>query len=180
VRRAPPPRPTEIRKLIVLRGQAYDDALDPAIVEMASTLARPFAPDDYLAIAREIFRWVRDGIRYQRDPGLREEFASAGEVLKRGWDDCDGKVKLAVAMLRSVGMTADVHPVWRGGNLTHVQLRVRWPGSTKVPGNVNGWIIGDETIKGAELTQNPRAVASNPDTGKLPLSGGPSKRSPLD
>lgn len=168
------PRPLEIQKLGVLRDGAYDDAIDPVIVEFASRLAAPFAPDDYLAITREIFRFVRDGIRYQRDPGLREEFATAAQVLRRGWDDCDGKVRLAVALLRSLGIEADVNPKWSNGYLSHVQLRVKFPGSQRVPGNVGGWIVGELTIRGAELTQDPRAIASNPDTGKLPLSGGPS------
>lgn len=172
-----PPLPNEVRKLGVLRQGAFDDATDPKIVRFASELARPFPPDDYLSIAREIFRWVRDGIRYQRDPGLREEFESAGTVLERGWDDCDGKVRLAVAMLRALGIDADVNPKWKDGYLTHVQLRVRFPGSHKIPGNVAGWLVGETTVRGAELTQDPRAIASNAETGKLPLSGGPS---PLD
>ncbi len=176
--RPAPPRPTEIWKLDDLRRGAYDDALEPYIVEFASKLAAPFAPDDYLAITREIFRWVRDGIRYQRDPGLHEEFATAAQVLRRGWDDCDGKVRLAVALLRALGIEADVNPKWKGGYLTHVQLRVRFPGSHKVAGNVAGWIVGELTIRGAELTQDPRAIAARPETGKLPLSGGPP--GPLD
>lgn len=166
------PKPLEIAKLAKLREGAFDDARDPEIVRFASALARPHAPDDYLAITREIFRWVRDGIRYQRDPGGLEEFESAGTILRRGWDDCDGKVKLAVALLRSLGIEADVEPVWKNGNLSHVQLRVRWPGSQKVPGNRHGWILGELTIAGAELTQDPRSIAPNPETGRLPLSGG--------
>lgn len=153
---------------------AFSDALDPIIVEFASRLARPFAPDDYLSIVREIFRWVRDGIRYQRDPGLHEDFASAMVVLQRGYDDCDGKIKLAVALMRALGIDADVVPVWGNeGELSHVQLRVRFPGSDRVEGNVDGWIYAEITIRGAELGQNPLAIASNPETGKLPLSGGP-------
>lgn len=168
-----PPRPRALAKWRELERQAAADAIDPVIVQFASRLARPFSPDDWLAIAREIFRWVRDGIRYQHDPDRREEFAPAMEVLQRGWDDCDGKVKLAVALMRALGMDAEVVPVFAGGELGHVQMRVRFPGSRRVAGNVDGWIYGEMTIRGAELTQNPHAVASNPDTGKLPLSGGP-------
>jgi len=164
---------------------AFRDALDPIIVEFASRLARPFAPDDYLSIVREIFRWVRDGIRYQRDPGLREDFAPAMVVLQRGWDDCDGKIKLAVALMRALGIEADVVPVWGSeGELSHVQLRVRFPGSNRVEGNQDGFLYAEITIRGAELGQSPRAIASNPETGKLPLSGGPDpaylRPSPLD
>lgn len=177
----PRPRPLEVKKYFDLRRQAFDDAQDPIIVNFASTLARPFAPDDYLTIVREIFRWVRDGIRFQRDPGQREEFASAATILNRGWDDCDGKIKLAVSLMRSLGIDADVQPVWnQEGFLSHVQLRVRFPGSEHIRGSKAGWLYGEITIRGAELTQNPMAIASRPETGKLPLSGGPDFRGPLD
>lgn len=167
------PLPLEVMKLRTLQKGADDDATDPEIVKFASELARPHKPDDYAGIAKEIHAFVRDGIRYQRDPGLREEFESAGTVLRRGWDDCDGKSRLAVALARSLGLDADIQPVWRDGYLTHVQWRVRWPGSLRFAGNQNGWVIGELTIKGAELGQDPRTIPKNPETGKFPLSGGP-------
>jgi transglutaminase-like putative cysteine protease len=179
------PLPGEVQKWHRFREMAFRDALDPIIIEFASRLARPFAPDDYLAIVREIFRWVRDGIRYQADPGLVQDYASAREVLERGRGNCVLKTKLAIALMRALGMEADVVPVWgKGGELPHVQMRVRFPGSNRVDGNRDGWLYGEITIRGAELTQDPKAVASNPETGKLPLSGGPDpaylKPSPLD
>ena len=167
------PRPDQAEKLAYMQRRAAKDARDPMVVSWASRIARPFAPDDYLGIARELFRWVRDGIRYQRDPDRREELAPARVVLDRGWDDCDGKVRLFVAGLRSLGLDARVHPVWRAGILGHVQGQVRFPRSESVEHNQAGWLVGDLTIRGAELGDNPRRIASNPDTGKLPLSGGP-------
>lgn len=178
------PKALELAKLQRLREQAIRDATDPMIVQFASRLARPFAPDDWLAIVRTIFQWVRDGIRYQHDPNRQEDFSDAVTILRRGYDDCDGKVKVAVALMRALGIEADVNPVWRDGYLSHVQLRVKFPGSLRVPGNVDGWIYGEMTVRGAELAGNPYAIASNPETGKLPLSGGPPPRylrgSPLD
>lgn len=156
------------------RHGAFVDALDPVIIEIASTIARPFAPDDYLAIVREVFRWVRDAIRYQADPGLIQDFSPARAVLERGRGNCVLKSKLAVAMLRALGMDADIVPVWDAkGNLPHVYIRVRFPGSHLVEGNRQGWLYAEMTIRGAELGMNPAAIASNPQTGKLPLSGGP-------
>lgn len=169
-----PPVPRELDKFRRFREGAFRDALDPIIIEFASSLARPFAPDDYLAIVREVFRWVRDAIRYQADPGLVQDFSSAAEVLHRGRGNCVLKSKLAVAMLRALGLDADIVPVWdREGRLPHVYIRVRFPGSSRVEGNIDGWLYAEMTIRGAELGQDPRAIASNPETGKLPLSGGP-------
>ncbi|SRR6266545_2762709 len=164
--------PLELAKLAKLRRQASADARDPEIVRFASALARPYRADDWLGISRTVYRWVRDGIRYQHDPDLQEEFAPSSEILSRGWDDCDGKAKLCVALLRALGLDAEVHPVWRGPYLAHVQVRVRFPGSESIRGHVKGWLIGDLTIANAELGQSPFAIASNAQTGKLPLAGG--------
>lgn len=166
------PKPLEIAKLRILQKGADDDATDPFIVEHATKLARAHKPDDYEAIANEIHRFVRDGIRYQRDPALKEEFESAGTVLRRGWDDCDGKSRLAVALALALGIEAEINPMWRDGYLTHVQWRVRWPMSQRAKGaQADGWVVGELTVKGAELGQDPRTIAKNPETGKFPLSG---------
>lgn len=171
-----PPAPDQQQKLAFMQRRADHDALDPLIVSWASRIARPFAPDDWMGIATELFHWVRDGIRYQRDPDRKEELAPARIVLARGWDDCDGKVRLFVAGVRALGLEGRFFPIWRAGQLSHVMAAVKFAGSEKLPRNQHGWLIGDLTIRGAELGQNPYTIASNPDTGKLPLSGGPPPR----
>lgn len=169
-----PPIPSEWAKLQHLRQQAHRDAIDPYIVQFATKLARPFRADDHLGIVRSVFRWVRDGIRYQSDPDKVQDYADATAILARGWGNCVCKTKLVVALLRALGYDADFVPVWgQDGSMPHVYMRVRFPGSAKVAGSVDGWIYGEMTIRGAELTQDPHAIAPNPETGKLPLSGGP-------
>lgn len=165
---------SEWEKLQNLRAQAHRDALDPFVVQLASKLAHPFRADDYLGIVRSVFRWVRDAIRYQSDPDKIQDYADATAIVARGWGNCVCKTKVAVAMLRALGFDADFVPVWGDdGSMPHVYLRVRFPGSAKVPGSVDGWLYGEMTIRGAELTQDPKAIARNPETGRLPLSGGP-------
>jgi transglutaminase-like putative cysteine protease len=177
---APPknPLPRDVDKLARFQRDSEHDSLDPRIIAFGSRLARAHAPDDYLGVAREIFRFVRDGIRYQPDADWVQDHSPAGTILDRGFGNCVCKTKLTVALLRAVGIEAEFVPVWEelrdgtGQWLKHVQLRLRFPGSSKIAGSVNGWIYGELTIKGAELTQNPLSIAPNPDTGKLPLSGG--------
>ncbi len=168
------PKPDQIRKFQTLRQMARDDAQDPAVVAQASRLVRRHRPDDWKGMANEIHRWVRDGIRFQRDPDRKEEFAPSALVLERRWDDCDGKAKLAVALLRALGMEADIEPMWSNeGNLVHVKYRVRWKGSNTHPSaGPGGWLIGETTVDTAELGQDPYTVPVNPETGSLPLSGG--------
>ena len=174
----PPHVPTrDLVKLERFQHGARQDAIDPRVVAFASRISRHHRPDDHLAIVRELFRFVRDGIRYQPDADRVQDYSDAITVLDRGWGNCVTKTRLLVAMLRALGYDAEFVDRWkdspRGPWMNHVQVRVRFPGSNKVLGNVGGWIYGDLTIRGAELAQNPREIASDPDTGRLPWSGGP-------
>jgi transglutaminase-like putative cysteine protease len=174
------PDPLAVQKLEILKRMAKRDATDPIVVRLASRIVRPFAPDDWWQMAREIFRWVRDAIRYQHDPDRTEEFQDAAAIIDRGWDDCDGKAKTAVAMMRALGLDAEIVPHWRAGQLAHVSIRVRWPGSESHAGSVRGWLYGETTVRGAELGDNLKRIARDPDTKRIPLSGGPHVPGPLE
>ena len=175
-------------KLGFMRANANRAAVAPSIVELASNIVRPYRPDDWAAQATALHRFVRDGIRYQRDPNRREQLADPRVALGRGYGDCDDKVAAFVALAQALGMEADFWPVWKPGTeatpdpvLDHVQGAVRWPGSSRRADATSGvetldapigsgWVISDQTIAGAELGQDPRGIARNPETGKLPLS----------
>lgn len=116
------------------------------------------------AKAHEIHRWVRDNIRYVRDwrettnsPG--ERFADSESILKQGYEDCDGKARLFVALCRTCGVDARIRPVFKKHPelaFTHVQAEVRWPGSERLsyamPG---GWVLAELILKGCEIGMNP-------------------------
>jgi transglutaminase-like putative cysteine protease len=161
----------DVAKLGRMRSGASLDSRNPEVRKKAVELTRKFRPDDWSNQARALHRWVRDHIRYVHDPDGFEELAPAPVVLERGFDDCDGKVKLVVAMAKALGLDADFQPVWVGPSLGHVQWRVRFPGSTQNHGaDEAGYLVGDVTVKGAELGQDPRTVPRNPSTGRYPLS----------
>lgn len=161
----------DLTKLKWMQHDAETEARDPLVVNTASQLVHDLRPDDWSTQAQRIHRWVRDNIRYQHDPANLEELAPVRMVLTRRWDDCDGKARTAVAMARALGMEAKVWPMWRGPVLVHVQAAYRWPGSAHYPGaDSRGWVVGDPTIAGAELGQDPRTVPRNPETGRLPLA----------
>ncbi|HMG13331.1 MAG TPA: hypothetical protein VK571_09155 [Gemmatimonadaceae bacterium] len=168
-------------KLRFMRQNAHRAARRPNVVEVASRIVRPFRPDDYRAQASELHRFVRDGIRYQRDPDRREQLADPRASIWRGFGDCDDKAADAMALSNAVGLDADIWPVWKGDMLAHVQWATRWPGSERLPqsrdgGEVldgppgKGWLVSDPTIAGAELGVDPQFLPRNPETGKLPLS----------
>lgn len=168
-------------KLAFMRTNVHHVARSPKLAELASRIVRPYRPDDWRQQATQLFRFVRDGVRYQRDPDKREQLADPRATLWRGYDDCDGKASALVALLNAIGIDADVWPVWRGDQLVHVQAAVRWPGTEKLRNAHNGdevidgpeglgWLVSDPTIRGAEIGANPALLPRNPDTGRLPLA----------
>jgi transglutaminase-like putative cysteine protease len=117
---------------------------------------------------RNIHRFVRDRIHYEHDwrvsqgqPG--EEFADSETVLERGYDDCDGKSRLFVALVRAAEILKPLeteariravftkHPF---PDFVHVQAEVKFPSSARLP-NVDGWVLAEMILKGCELGMNP-------------------------
>lgn len=113
--------------------------------------------------ARAIQHWVRDKIHYVQDyriveglPG--EEFADSETVLRRGYDDCDGKSRLFVCLARICGLDVRIRPVFARHPLdfVHVQSEVRWPGSDRLScSEPGGWCLVELILKGCEIGQNP-------------------------
>jgi hypothetical protein len=69
-------------------------------------LAARVPAKDYLGEIRALFEWVRDRVRYTRDPFRVEVLHSARKLAELRAGDCDDKTILLGAMLESVG-----HPV---------------------------------------------------------------------
>ncbi len=113
--------------------------------------------------ARAVHRFIRDTIHYVQDwrvienePG--EEFADTETILRRGYDDCDGKSRAFVALCRCLGIDARIRPVFTKHPLdfVHVQAEVRWPGSEHVKGATpDGWCLAEMILKGCEIGMNP-------------------------
>lgn len=146
-----------------LDGASSLDSIDPYVRALAQritngSLARADA-------ARRLQRWVRDSIAYVPDPGGREEFADAATVARTGFDDCDGKARLFVALVRSLrdpDFQARIRPVFdHAGNFRHVQAEVRWRGVD--------WTLAELIVKGVGLGENPEN-ARGPD-GAYPMAG---------
>lgn len=149
-----------------LDANASLDALRKGVESVASRFLNE--PDPELR-TRSIHRFVRDRIRYEQDwrvsagvPG--EEFADSETVLKRGFDDCDGKSRLFVALVRAaelqkpIGTAARIRPVFTKHPLdfVHVQAEVLFPGSKRIDtADRDGWVIAEMILKGCELGKNP-------------------------
>lgn len=168
-------------KLAFMRRNMHNASRMPSVVQLASRIVRPHRPDDYRGQVTELHRFVRDGIRYESDPDRREQLADPRASVVRGFGDCDDKATVLCALGRALGLDCDIWPIWKGNVLQHVQSAFRWPGSERSqyahdgdevvdgpPGK--GWLIGDPTVRGAEVGANPLELPRNPETGKLALA----------
>lgn len=142
------------------------DAADPRVRALSrrfveSAKQRAKAPTPWQQVfAEDVFRFVRDSIDYRRDPGGREQFADAATILFRtGADDCDGKARTFVALIRAGGPTVEarIRPVMNErGDFVHVQAETRWPGSKNDPRTqANGWILAELILRDVALGQDP-------------------------
>jgi len=146
-----------------LDASASLDALEPHIRELARGIVRgAVSKGDAM---QKLHRWVRDRIAYVRDPGGREEFADSLTVARSGQDDCDGKARLLVALVRSLRdptMRARIRPVFRGPDFVHVQAELEWPGS-------RGWVLAEVIVRGVELGEDPENARGA--DGSIPMAG---------
>lgn len=84
---------------------------------------------DYYGYAKAIHEWVRDNIRYIKDPIGQETLSQPEETaFNTKAEDCDGKTILEMAMLGSIGIRS--YPVVVGvrpGSFSHVYLNIIIP-----------------------------------------------------
>lgn len=100
---------------------------------------------------RELHRFVRDQVRYTRDPDGMELVQSPEKTLELRQGDCDDKSTLLAALLKSVGHPAQFVAVgFRGQPFSHVYVETQikrtgsqikdWlPLETILPGKNPGW-----------------------------------------
>jgi hypothetical protein len=99
------------------------------------------APKDYAREVTALFRYVRDKVRYVKDPISVELVHSAAETLKRRAGDCDDKAVLLATLLQSVGHKTRFQVVaTRPGDFHHVLIQAQVGGR---------WVPLDPTVERA-------------------------------
>jgi len=94
---------------------------DPKIRILTSSIIKNCKEGNFKDEVTAIAFFIKDNIRYQRDPEALETIADAWDTLKLGFGDCDDLVVLASSMLQSVGVRTRVRVVGRE-TLSHVLL----------------------------------------------------------
>lgn len=121
------------------------DARLPVTRRIARSFAAHIDPNDREALARDLHAFVRDSIRYVRDPA-GEEFSDSDVILDAGFGDCDDKARLFVALCRSVGLLARILPCFIGGAFVHVQAQVDFG---------EGWTVAELIVRDIPLGDLP-------------------------
>jgi len=161
-----------------LDANAGLDSLRRGVMQVARRFLNYRDPE---ARTRAIHRWVRDSIHYEHDyrvsegrPG--EEFADTETIIQRGYDDCDGKSRVMVALVRAaemlapLGVEARIRDVFTSHPFAfvHVQVEVRWGGSELLDASDDeGWILAEMILKGCELGQDPDTCKRGPHGERL-------------
>ena len=125
------------------------DALDPVTIRLARLLV--VGAKGPTERAERLQRFVRDRIWYTRDPWGIETTPDTRNVLEVGTEDCDGKARVLVALVRALrdpDLTARLRSVWVGRQFVHAQAEVR---------------IGDGPWRLAEVIVRGLGVGDAPD-----------------
>jgi len=93
-------RTLEDMRQLVAKGVTDPIVQNEAIRIVRSAGVRPF---QYLAEVRALFEFVRDQIRYTRDPAGVELLRSPRVTLATRAGDCDDKATLLAALVRAIG-----------------------------------------------------------------------------
>lgn len=106
-------------------------------------------PKDYLCEYRAVHEFVRDKIRWTRDPRRFEGLMWPARVLAVGAEDCDGKTSLEASLLLMLGFpgvrfTAIAANPEAPGSFSHVFIEAD-------PFGKGQWIASDPTVSGAKL-----------------------------
>jgi len=114
----------------------------PKVRELAMALVKHVAERNYMGEIASIFYWVRDRIRYTRDPWKLDVFEDAEWTLRTGQGDCDAHAVLLGSLLEAIGYPVRMKVVsYDGVQYTHI-----YPVVGDRPGNPTRWIPLDATI----------------------------------
>lgn len=79
---------------------------DWEMISISSAIISKVKPKDYTGEANALFNWVRDNIRYTRDPHGMELIECPYLILERKAGDCDGHAILLASLAQAVGIPA--------------------------------------------------------------------------
>lgn len=135
-----------VQTLRVMRGFARDAVRNPDQIIRAKVrdLLSGLPPRQWMAEIRALHAFVRDSIRYLRDPVGVELVQTPEKTLEYGQGDCDDKATLLAAMLSAAGHPAQFVAIGLGGGpfshvLVETQIGPRWCPLETIIDKEPGW-----------------------------------------
>lgn len=172
--------PEELRKWEFLRDVPTRDAASTEtrgndelrLIALSLASVANFSPWPQWSFANLALGLARDCIRYQLDSdrvgreqidGYTDPYISPIDPYTRGYDDCDAKARLFVALCRCRGVIAEMVPRVNGSKLAHVYARA----FVKGPGDVVArWYLAETILRRARLGDIAEDVPKEIETGK--------------
>ena len=112
-----------------------------------------------------VYKLDTDRVGREQIDGFTDSEADPDTPLIRGFDDCDGKARLFVALCLAAGIPSEMVPRWdvESGRLAHVYARayVAAPESDR-----HGWWLAETILRRARLGDVAEQVPVEPETGK--------------
>lgn len=112
--------------LKVMAKLARQGSVNPLIRQFTQTLVQSLSQKDRIGEIRSIGEFVRDSIRYVRDPVGTELVQTPDATMRLKSGDCDDKATLTAAMLLSIGHPARFVAIgFAPGSFSHVFVETR-------------------------------------------------------
>lgn len=114
--------------------------------QLALQLVKGLAQKDYLGEAKKIHEFVRDKIRYVRDPNKIEALHTVEQLLVQRQGDCDDKSILVAALLEAIGHKTRLVAIGFNRGFCHVYPEVNIRGTWYAVETTEPWQFG-QTLK---------------------------------
>ena len=137
--------------LSAMRAMVEQAKGDPAIIQAATSIVYLMPEHSEHAEALALFNFVRDSVRYVRDPVGLESLAYPATTLKRMVGDCDDQTTLLASLLESIGYpTRFVVAGYASRDFEHVYLQVmvggQWVSCDPTERHFFGWEPPDPLV----------------------------------
>jgi hypothetical protein len=159
---------------------ANDYKSDPRLRDRVQQITDSVNLENPDAVAQAVWRWIRENVRYVRDPSDTELLQSPVRILEEPrYADCDGMATLGAAMLSAVGHRAGFRAIARekSGAYDHVYAvyeplaNRRWhaldPTAPLQPGpdQQASQALSVKTVPLSDMSDSSTLAASEPSTG---------------
>jgi hypothetical protein len=142
------------KQTVALMRKLVDQAVsDASFVRFAKEIVRGVMPYNDIGEASAVYEWVKQNIRYTKDPVTKETLYPPAELLKIRSGDCDDIAMLMGAIMIALGYPARLTTISANAadpnEFSHVYLEA------EVPPGSGQWLAMDAARPGAQFGVEP-------------------------